>query len=418
MIDLKLLIKNGVQFGHQSWRVCPKMKPYIWGEKNGIHLIDVSKTATQIDKASQFLHDVAARGEPILWVGTKKAAQPVIEQAAEQLGAPYVTNRWIGGTLTNFSEVKKAIHKLKHYEALLEQSEKMYTKKEYGKFRKITDRIEENVGGIREITWPIGALVVVDAKKEQVAIKEAQRMGIPVVALVDTNADPSGIDYVIPGNDDIARAVRVVLEPLIESVENGRKEAETAKKQQQAKSEKKEQEKASAQEEAPKKQEAADKEKKTTTAKTSEAKTTKASQAKTTTKKAADEEKADDAKQQKQTAQKKTTEKSADDAEKKEQKTQAAKTGTTAKSTTAKKTTSTTAKSSTAAKSAEQKETTASDEKKTTKSGTSSSSATTKQSSSKASSSAGQSKQSTQKQSETTSKKTSSSSKKTQDDSE
>ncbi len=256
MMDLELLIKNGVQFGHQAWRVCPKMKPYIWGEKNGIHLIDVSKTAQRIEKASQFLEEVAARGEPILWVGTKKAAQPVIEQIGQQLSAPYVSNRWIGGTLTNFSEVKKAILKLKHYESLLEHSEKQYTKKEYGKFRKIVERVEENVGGIRNISWPIGALVVVDAKKEQVAVKEAIKMGIPVVALTDTNTDPSGIDFVIPANDDIARSVRTVIDPLVEAVARGVQQAEKVAYQQQQKAEQQEQEKASTQEaEAAEKQE-------------------------------------------------------------------------------------------------------------------------------------------------------------------
>jgi len=259
-MSLELLVQNGVQFGHQSWRVCPKMMPYIWGEKNGVHLIDVSKTANRMEKASQFLEEVAARGEPILWVGTKKAAQPVIEQAAQKLESPYVSSRWIGGTLTNFSEVKKAIAKLKHYESLLEHSEKMYTKKEYGQFRKIVERVEDNVGGIRNISWPIGAVVVVDAKKEYVAVKEALKMGIPVVALTDTNTDPTGIDYVIPGNDDISRAIRVVLDPLVEAVQKGTQKAEQAAAQQHKAQEHHEQQQASQQEdqqEAQKQQEEA-----------------------------------------------------------------------------------------------------------------------------------------------------------------
>jgi len=241
MMSLEFLVKNGVQFGHQSWRVCPKMMPYIWGEKNGIHLIDVSKTAQRINQAKAFLESVAAEGKPILWVGTKKAAQPVVEHAGTQLNSPYVTNRWIGGTLTNFSEVKKAIEKLEHYESLLEHSERMYTKKEYGKFRKIVERVRDNVGGIRNISWPIGAVVVVDVKKEQVAVKEALKMGIPVVALADTNADPSGIDYIIPGNDDISRAIRVVIDPLIEAVSNGIQKAEEKARQQQQQQEQEQQ---------------------------------------------------------------------------------------------------------------------------------------------------------------------------------
>lgn len=229
MSRLRLLAENSVQFGHQTWRWCPKMAPFIWGEKNGIHLIDVSKTAQQIDKASQFLEEVAASGKQILWVGTKRAAQPVIAKAAHDLGSPYVTTRWIGGTLSNYSQVRKSIAKLMHYEDILAKSEEYsYTKKEYSNFKKMVDRLQDAVGGIRDLAWPIGALVVVDVKKERVAIKEAQTMGIPVVALVDTNADPSGIDYVIPTNDDVARAIKVVIDPLVESVANGKARAEEA----------------------------------------------------------------------------------------------------------------------------------------------------------------------------------------------
>ncbi len=223
MIDLKTLIKAGVQFGHQTWRWCPKMRPYIWGQKNGVHLIDISKTAYQIDKASKFLESVASEGKPILWVGTKKAAQQAVEQYATSLKCPYVTNRWIGGTLTNFQQVKKLVTKLLHYEDVLSKADQhLYTKKERGEFQKIIERLTKNAGGIRKLTWPVGALIVVDVKKEHVAIREAQAMGIPVVGIVDTNSDPSLVDYPIPANDDVARAISVVLEPLVQAIERGK----------------------------------------------------------------------------------------------------------------------------------------------------------------------------------------------------
>ncbi len=222
MIDLKRLIKNSVQYGHLSKLWSPKMKPYIWGKKDGIYLIDVSKTAYQLEKAAQFLESIAADGKSILWVGTKKAAQDIIKSYAEKLGQPYVTHRWVGGTLTNHIQVKKSITKLLHFEDILSKTEQYsYTKKEYGVFQKNIDRLSKNVGGIRKLGWPVGALVVIDIKKEHVAIKEAIAARIPVVALVDTNADPSMIDYVIPGNDDVPRAIGVIVEYLAEATQRG-----------------------------------------------------------------------------------------------------------------------------------------------------------------------------------------------------
>lgn len=227
MIDLKALIKNSVQYGHQTWRWCPKMKPYIWGHKGGVHLIDVSKTAYQLDKASKFLESVAASGKPILWVGTKKAAQDIVRKTAQELNCPYVNHRWIGGTLTNNTQVKKSTTKLLHYEDILTKTDKYnYTKKEYGVFQKIVERLLKNVGGIRTLGWPVGAVIIIDVKKEHVAVKEAIAAGIPVVALVDTNADPSMIDYVIPGNDDVPRAISVIAEYLAEAVRRGQTQAE------------------------------------------------------------------------------------------------------------------------------------------------------------------------------------------------
>ncbi len=222
MIDIKILIENGVQFGHQTWRWSPRMARYIWGSKNGVHLIDVSKTAVQLEKASTFLEGIAAEGKQILWVGTKKAAHDIIKSTAERLGCPYASNRWVGGTLTNFSQVKKSVTKLLHFEDVVNNTEKQtYTKKEIGVFQKVVNRLRDNVGGVRSLTWPVGALVIVDAKKEATAIKEAGVMGLPIVALVDTNSDPSGISFVIPGNDDVARSIRVIIDELASAVARG-----------------------------------------------------------------------------------------------------------------------------------------------------------------------------------------------------
>lgn len=232
MIDLKLLVQSGVQFGHQTWRWCPKMAPYIWGKKNGIHLIDVSKTAFQLEKAANFLEHIAAEGKQILWVGSKPAAQAIILEVGGRLSMPTVVHRWVGGTLTNYPQVRKSVTKYLHLQEALEKSDKdLYTKKEYGVMQKLVNRLDKNVGGIQTLRWPVGAVVVVDVKKEQSAVREARAAGIPVVALVDTNVDPSLVDYVIPSNDDIARAVKILLDYLAEAVERGIKTAKENKKE-------------------------------------------------------------------------------------------------------------------------------------------------------------------------------------------
>ncbi len=228
MIDFKSLIKAGVHFGHQKSRWFPKMAPYIWGFKNDVHLIDVSKTAGQLEKATLFLEGIAAEGKSILWIGTKKPAQNTILTTAMRLNMPYVYHRWIGGTLSNYSQVKKSVTRLLHYEDIIAKSEKYphYTKKELNTFQKIVDRLKKNVGGIRNLTWPVGAIVIVDIRKEQSALKEAAAVGIPVVALVDTNSDPTLVDYVIPGNDDAPRAIKIIIDYLSEAVQRGQEKAQ------------------------------------------------------------------------------------------------------------------------------------------------------------------------------------------------
>lgn len=226
MIELKKLIEEGIHFGHKTSRWHPKMAPYIWGSRSNIHLIDVSKTARQLQKAAEFLESVAQEGKTILWVGTKKVAQPVVTEIAERLGYPYVTHRWIGGTLTNFSQVKKSITKLLHLEDVVKKADhSMFTKKELVSLQKLVDRLAKNVGSIRAISWPIGAVVVVDAKKEQTALREAREMGIPVVGIVDTNTDPSLVDYVIPANDDLQRGIQLLLDQLAQAIEKGQAKA-------------------------------------------------------------------------------------------------------------------------------------------------------------------------------------------------
>jgi len=225
------LIKSGIHWGHQKSRRNPKMDPYIWGSKNNVSLIDVSKTAYQLEKAGKFLESIAAEGKTILWVGTKKPAQDIVHSVATSLNMPYVTHRWIGGTLSNYSQVTKSRTKLLHYEDVLARSEKFpfYTKKELNVIQKAVERLHKNVGGIRSLTWPVGAIILVDILKERSALREAARMGVPVIALVDTNSDPSLVDYVIPGNDDAPRAIKLVIDYLGEAARKGVAVAQTKK---------------------------------------------------------------------------------------------------------------------------------------------------------------------------------------------
>lgn len=237
MIDFRQLVKVGIHFGHQTSRWCPKMAPYIWGFKNKVHLIDVSKTAFQLEKAAQFLEKTAAKGEQILWVGTKKAARDTIYKLATKLNMPYVNHRWIGGTLSNYSQVRKSVTKLLHYEDVVAKAEKFphYTKKELNTFQKIINRLKKSIGGIVDLKWPIGALVVVDVEKEQSAVREAAVMGVPVVAIVDTNGDPSLVDYVIPANDDAPQAIEFIMDHLAKAVSKGEEIAREESKQRKEK---------------------------------------------------------------------------------------------------------------------------------------------------------------------------------------
>ena len=226
MVDIKELLKAGIHFGHRTSRWSPSMKPYIWGAKNKIHLLDVAKTAFLLNRATQFLTEIANNGGEVLWVGTKRAARIAIEATSSKLDQPYVIHRWIGGTLSNFSQVKKAMTRLLHLRDIVEKAEKNgshHTKKELSMLTKEMQRLEKNVGGILNLSYPPAAVVVVDALKERAAVHEALRLGIPVVAMVDTNTDPSGINFVIPSNDDAPRSIECILGHLSGAVEVGAK---------------------------------------------------------------------------------------------------------------------------------------------------------------------------------------------------
>ncbi len=219
MIDFNQLIKAGLQFGHQTSRWCPKMEPYIWGKRGGIHLLDVSKMAYSLEKAANFLESVAAEGKSILWVGTKKPAKELVARVAQELNMPYVNHRWVGGTISNFHQVKKAVTKYLHYKDIIakaaENAEAFhYTKKEIGVFQKTSDRMEKIVGGLKDLRMPLGAIILIDVNKEETALYEANSAGIPVIALVDSNGNPTGVDYVIPGNDDSPKGIQLILEYL------------------------------------------------------------------------------------------------------------------------------------------------------------------------------------------------------------
>ncbi|HBS48095.1 TPA: 30S ribosomal protein S2 [Candidatus Dependentiae bacterium] len=226
MIDIKELLKAGVHFGHKTCKWSPKMAPFIWGAKNKIHLIDISKTAILLQRSADFLKQVTSEGKLVLWVGTKKAAQKTIISTAAELKMPYVVHRWVGGTLSNFSEIKKAITRLLHLRDALNKSASRFTKKEASVIQKEIARLEKNVGGILNLTSKPGAVVVIDAQKERAAIKEALSLGIPVVAMIDTNTDPAGINFVIPANDDATKSIDVIINYLGQAVKAGHEEYE------------------------------------------------------------------------------------------------------------------------------------------------------------------------------------------------
>lgn len=223
VVTMKELLESGVHFGHQVKRWNPKMKKYIFGERNGIHIIDLQKTLKGVEEAYKFIRDVAATGAPILFVGTKKQAQDSIAEEAQRAGAFYVNNRWLGGMLTNFLTVKKSIERLKKIETMKEDGTyNVLTKKEVSLLEQERLKLEKNLSGIKNMAHLPGAMFVIDPKKERIAIAEAQRLSIPVVAVVDTNCNPDDADYVIPGNDDAIRSIKLISAKMADAVMQGR----------------------------------------------------------------------------------------------------------------------------------------------------------------------------------------------------
>ena len=223
VISMKQLLEAGVHFGHQTRRWNPKMAQYIFTERNGIYIIDLQKTVRKIDEAYMFVRDLALEGKSLLFVGTKKQAQESIETEAKRCGMFYVNNRWLGGTLTNFRTMQTRIKRLNDIDAMEKNGQfDVLPKKEVIKLCAEREKLLKNLGGIREMKKLPGALFIVDPRKERIAVAEARTLGIPIVAIVDTNCDPDEIDYVIPGNDDAIRAVKLIAGKLADAVLEGK----------------------------------------------------------------------------------------------------------------------------------------------------------------------------------------------------
>ncbi|MDR0405623.1 MAG: 30S ribosomal protein S2 [Clostridiales bacterium] len=223
VISMKQLLEAGVHFGHQTRRWNPKMAEYIFTERNGIYIIDLQKTARKVEEAYAFVRDTVLDGKTILFVGTKKQAQEAIAEDAKRVEMYYVNNRWLGGMLTNFKTIRRSIDRLYQLEKMEQDGTfELLPKKEVLKLRKEMERLEKNFGGIKEMKKMPGVIFVVDPRKEKIAIAEAKRLDIPVVAIVDTNCDPEEVDYVIPGNDDAIRAVKLIVETMANAVMEGR----------------------------------------------------------------------------------------------------------------------------------------------------------------------------------------------------
>ncbi|NLK71102.1 MAG: 30S ribosomal protein S2 [Clostridiales bacterium] len=223
VVSMKQLLEAGVHFGHQTRRWNPKMAPYIFTERNGIYIIDLQKTVKKLEEAYMFIRDISAQGESVLFVGTKKQAGDSIKEEAQRAGAHYVNARWLGGMMTNFKTIRRRIDRL----AQLREMESdgtfdLLPKKEVVKLKLEIEKLEKFLGGIKEMNKLPGALFIVDPRKEKIAVAEAKKLNIPIVAIVDTNCDPDEIDYIIPGNDDAIRAVKLIAGTIANAIIEGR----------------------------------------------------------------------------------------------------------------------------------------------------------------------------------------------------
>ena len=238
MISMKQLLEAGVHFGHQTRRWNPKMARYIFTERNGIYIIDLQKTVKKVDDAYNFLREVASEGKSVLFVGTKKQAQDAVKEEAIRAGQFYVNERWLGGMMTNYSTIQRRVWRLKELERMEEDGTfDVLTKKEVLGLRHEMERLEKYLGGIKEMKRLPGALFVVDPRKERIAVAEARKLNIPIVGIVDTNCDPDEIDYVIPGNDDAIRAVRLLTARMADAIIEGRGGEDTATNDEEVKEE-------------------------------------------------------------------------------------------------------------------------------------------------------------------------------------
>jgi small subunit ribosomal protein S2 len=221
---MKELLEAGVHFGHQTKRWNPKMKEYIFGQRNGIYIVDLQKTIKNFKEALGFIRGVSEEGKMILFVGTKKQAQDIIRDYATKCESSYVNQRWLGGLLTNFGVVRTSVDKLKELEEMKEDGRwDLLSKKEQSKLEKVYRKLQKNLGGLKTMAELPGALFIIDSSKEEIAIEEARKMGIPIVAVVDTNGDPENVNYPIPGNDDAVRAIELFVSKVAESVVEGKK---------------------------------------------------------------------------------------------------------------------------------------------------------------------------------------------------
>lgn len=219
---VKDLLEAGVHFGHQTKRWNPKMKPYVYGSRNGIYIIDLQKTSAMAKSATQFLQKTVAQGRKVLFVGTKKQAREILAQEAKRADQYFVSNRWLGGTLTNYQTVRASVDRLKKLTQMKETGEMAaLNKKHVARLEKQREKLEKNLGGIKEMRKLPGALFVIDPSKEHTAVLEANKLGIPIVGIVDTNCDPTGIDYVVPGNDDAIKSIRLFCSLMAEACVEG-----------------------------------------------------------------------------------------------------------------------------------------------------------------------------------------------------
>ena len=238
VVSMKQLLEAGVHFGHQTRRWNPKMAPYIFTERNGIYIIDLQKTVKKLDEAYAFIKSVAANGDNVLFVGTKKQAGDSVKEEALRAGAYYVNARWLGGMMTNFKTIQRRIARLEQLHTMQEDGTfNLLPKKEVVKLELEIEKLEKYLGGIKDMKKLPGALFIVDPRKEKIAVSEAKKLGIPVVAIVDTNCDPDDADYVIPGNDDAIRAVKLIAGAMADAIIEGRQGEQQAAEAAEAESE-------------------------------------------------------------------------------------------------------------------------------------------------------------------------------------